>query len=136
MLNYKLGKKLQKRIDKAFVNWDSEGSGKIGRPQFIEGYRTLHEGLNQDVATMRAVEEFDKLDPSKEMTIFFDDWSASVIHKNDQMVEEFLKLGFTNFDEEGRGEIPLNDVVKIMAKSLREFIGEEETWRQIVKEAD
>ena len=35
------------------------------------------------------------------MTIFFDDWSASVIHKNDQMVEEFLKLGFTNFDEEG-----------------------------------
>ena len=52
------------------------------------------------------------------------------------MVEEFLKLGFTNFDEEGRGEIPLNDVVKIMAKSLREFIGEEETWRQIVKEAD
>ena len=52
------------------------------------------------------------------------------------MVEEFLKLGFTNFDEEGKGELPLNDVVKIMAKSLREFIGEEETWRQIVKDAD
>ena len=70
------------------------------------------------------------------MTIYFDDWCASAIHKNDQMVEEFLKVGFTNFDKEGRGELSINEVVKIMAKSLREFIGEEETWRKIVKDAD
>ena len=59
-----------------------------------------------------------------------------MIHKNDQMVEEFLKVGFDNFDLEGKGELPINDVVKIMAKSLREFIGEEETWQKIVEKAD
>ena len=77
---------------------------------------------------MRAVEEFDQLDPNKELSIFFDDWSASVIHKNDVMVEEFLKLAFTNFDEESKGELPINAVVKIMAKSLRDFIREEQVW--------
>ena len=88
------------------------------------------------MATLRAVEEFDKIDTTKELSIYFDDWSASVIHKNDQMVEEFLKVGFNNFDLEGKGELAINNVVKIMAKSLREFIGEEETWQNIVRDAD
>ena len=136
MLNYKLSKKLQKNIDKCFVNWDKEGSGKITKPLFVEGYRELYAGLNQDVATLRAVEDFDKIDANNELSIYFDDWSASIIHKNDQMVEEFLNVGFTNFDEEGRGDLSINEVVSIMAKSLREFIGEEETWRKIVKDAD
>ena len=52
------------------------------------------------------------------------------------MVEEFLNLGFTNFDKEGKGDLSINEVVSIMAKSLKEFIKDEETWRKIVKDAD
>ena len=65
MLNYKLGKKLQKRIDKCFINWDKDGDGRITKSYFTEGYRELHAGLNQDVATLRAIEEFDKIDCEK-----------------------------------------------------------------------
>ena len=46
MLNYKLSKKLQSKFEKCFVNWDSDGSGRITRAQFIEGYRELNKGLN------------------------------------------------------------------------------------------
>ena len=43
----------------SFKNWDKDGNGMISKKEFIEGYRELHEGVNQDVATALAIEIFD-----------------------------------------------------------------------------
>ena len=66
----------------------------------------------------------------------FGDWSASIVHRNDRLVENNLKIGFELFDRSGTGEIELYELSRIMAKNLKDYINNEETWVQIVKEAD
>ena len=68
--------------------------------------------------------------------MYFEEWAASVIHKNDKQVESQLRIGFECFDKSGSGEIDMNEIIKIMAKNLKDYIHEEDVWNQIVKESD
>ena len=62
MVNHVLSTKMAADLDKAFAEWDRNGDGGISRVEFVEGYRRLHLGVNQDVATGRAIEMFDAAD--------------------------------------------------------------------------
>ena len=59
----------------------------------------------------------------------YGEWLAEVVHKNDGMVEHYLKVGFEAFDRENKGGIDLKEMVGILAKNLKEYISDEETWK-------
>ena len=82
------------------------------------------------------MEIFGKLDNDCDGMIEFEDWSASVVHKNDRLVENNLKVGFELFDKSGTGEIDLYEVTRVLAKNLKDYINDNDTWQLIVKEAD
>ena len=69
MMNHAMSRKMERDLGKAFTDWDKNGDGSIQRDEFIQGYRALHEGVNQDVATARALEIFEDSDKNQDGTI-------------------------------------------------------------------
>ena len=55
--------------------------------------------MNQDVATARAIEIFQEREDDGTGFMYFEEWAASVIHKNDKLVENNLRVGFECFDK-------------------------------------
>ena len=76
MINYTQTKKLEQDLAVSFKNWDKDGNGMISKLEFIEGYRELHEGVNQDVATALAIEIFDSSEQDGNGHISYQEWCA------------------------------------------------------------
>ena len=134
MLNAALTMKMAEELEKAFNEWDINGDGFISKSEFITGFKNLHAGLNQDTATAIAVEIFDEADTNQDGNFSFQEWCALEVHKNDRLVEQNLRSSFDNYQK--NGTIVIKQVVSIMSRTLRDMIPDEETWMQIVKDAD
>lgn len=116
---------MQEDLRKSFNQWDENGDGLIQRHEFINGYKKIHEGKNNEEVEERANTIFDAADVDGSGEIDFGEWCAATINKNELLNEKNLKAAFQLFDKDGGGTIEAAEVAAILGNNMSK---EEQVW--------
>ncbi|OMJ90109.1 hypothetical protein SteCoe_7597 [Stentor coeruleus] len=119
-----------KSFKASFQKLDKDGDGKITKYELIEEYCKT---MNIAEAERLAIKIIDKLDQDKDGNIDYTEFLMTCTQRQRNVSLDELEIAFKMFDIDGNGSITADEIRGILENGQ---ITEEETWKELLKEAD
>lgn len=118
-----------KDLADAFKQIDTNHDGKLSLDEFREGCaRVFPEFTEEEVVKL-----FHDADTDKSGSIDYSEWIMATVNKKRLLTSENLRAAFNTFDDNGDGNISLDEVRKLLGQGKRI---NEQVWEDIIQEAD
>ena len=119
-------KKEEDYLRKYFKDFDKENKGLISKNDFQNQIKYLY----GDVISKEISDKiFYNLDLDNSGNISYNEFLTSVLDYKQLLTEDSLKKTFNMFDKNGNGKLSIDEIKNY-------FGGDEETWKNILKEVD
>jgi Ca2+-binding EF-hand superfamily protein len=119
----------------SFQALDRDSDGKITKEELFNGFRKIYSNLKESDLQKEVDRAFARADLDGDGCIDFSEWQISCVNKEQILKKERLAEAFKHFDKDGDGKISAKEIKKVLGTGGKKF-GNENIWKQIIKEAD
>jgi calcium-dependent protein kinase len=116
-------------LDEAFKTLDVNHDGKLSLEELMEGCKKVFPEMTKE----EAKKLFEEADTDHSGSIDYSEWLQATIDKKNLLNEKNLRNAFNAFDENGDGEIELDEIKKLLG-SGQDI--DDNIWDDVLAEAD
>ncbi len=130
-----LSKEENDRLKASFQALDNDADGHITKEELYNGFKKIYSHLGETELNREVDKCFERADLNGDGVIDYSEWQICCVNKESILKKERLVEAFKHFDKDGKGRISAKEIKTVFAQSGKKY-GNENIWKQIIKEAD